>query len=114
MVWTRAIGGRLEERYRYSIEIIYNNFPWPTITPKQKERVEALAQNILDVRAKYENVSFKKLYKSVVMPDDLLEAHQQLDKYVAKLYGLRADFSDRECLLELLRRYNATVNNKDE
>lgn len=114
MVWTRAIGGRLEERYRYSIEIIYNNFPWPTITPKQKERVEALAQNILDVRAKYENISFKKLYKSVVMPDDLLEAHQKLDKYVAKLYGLRADFSDRECLLELLRRYNEVVSNKDE
>lgn len=105
MVWVRAIGGRLEERYRYSIKIIYNNFPWPTVSEKQKKKVEDLAQNILNVRDRYPTSNFKQLYKNETMPDDLLAAHQELDKYVAKLYGIAASASDKECLIELLHCY---------
>ena len=109
MVWVRAIGGRLEERYRYSIEIIYNNFPWPTVSEKQKQKVEELAQEIMNARNRYPSSTYKQLYKIETMPDDLLTAHQNLDKYVAKLYGISSSATDKECLIELLHRYSALV-----
>lgn len=106
MVWVRAIGGRLEERYRYSIKIIYNNFPWPTVTTKQRQRVEELAQQIIAVRNQYPTCTYKQLYGIETMPDDLRVAHHELDKYVAKLYGLSINATDKDCLVELLHRYN--------
>lgn len=109
MVWVRAIGGRLEERYRYSIEIIYNNFPWPTVSEKQKQKVEELAQEILNARNRYPSSTYKQLYKIETMPDDLLTAHQNLDKYVARLYGVSSSATDKECLIELLHRYSKLV-----
>ena len=31
MAWMRAVCGRLEMRYRYSVNVVYNNFPWPDL-----------------------------------------------------------------------------------
>ena len=106
MVWMRAVCGRLEERYRYSEKIVYNNFPWPDVTETQKKKVESLAQCILSVREQYPSISYKVLYNRPTMPDDLQAAHFALDKYVKRLYGLPATASERDCIIALYRRYH--------
>lgn len=105
MTWMRAVCGRLEERYRYSIEIVYNNFPWPSANDEQKARLEALAQAVLNVRDRYPDTSYKVLYNVATMPDDLIQAHRALDRYVKRLYGLSATATERDCIIELYRRY---------
>ena len=105
MIWMRAICGRLEERYRYSEQIVYNNFPWPTVNEKAAEKVATLAQTILAVRDRYPNTTYKVLYNKQTMPDELQAAHTELDKYVKKIYGLSAGASEQECMIALYRRY---------
>ena len=107
MIWMRAVCGRLEERYRYSIEIVYNNFPWPDTSDYQKQQVESFAQKILDVRNKYIKISYKDLYNVTTMPLDLLNAHRELDKYVKRIYGLSTQASETDCMIELYKRYRA-------
>lgn len=105
MTWMRAVCGRLEERYRYSIEIVYNNFPWPAVNEKQIQKVSSLAQSILTVRDNYPDTTYKVLYKRQTMPDELRTAHIALDKYVKGLYGLSANASEKECMIALYKRY---------
>jgi len=87
MAWTRYVCGRLKSDYRYSKDIVYNNFPWPNPTGKQKEAVEKTAQDVLDARAKFPNASLVDLYDPIAMPPTLLKVHQRLDKAVEAAYG---------------------------
>jgi hypothetical protein len=88
MAWMRYVCGRLKSDYRYSKDIVYNNFPWPLeVTDKQKEAIEMAAQAVLDVRALFPKSSLADLYDPVVMPPELMTAHQKLDKAVEKAYG---------------------------
>ncbi len=88
MAWMRAVAGRLESRYRYSKDIVYNNFPWPEKpSDVQKKAVEDAAQEVLDVRAKYPSSTLADLYDPNTMPADLLKAHKALDKAVDACYG---------------------------
>jgi hypothetical protein len=97
MSWLRHIGGRLESRYRYSIGLVYNTFPWPDATPAQRQRIETLAQAILTARAGYyPDSTLADLYDPLVMPYDLLRAHKNLDKAVDKLYRPAPFTSDRD------------------
>lgn len=105
MIWTRAVCGRLEERYRYSAEVVYNNFPWPTPTEKQREEILICAQNVLNVRNNYSECSYKVLYTANTMPEDLLKAHKKLDNAVKAAYGLSALATERDCIIELYRLY---------
>jgi hypothetical protein len=91
MAWTRYVCGRLELRYRYSKDIVYNNFPWPNPTEKQTTEIEKAAQNILDTRAKFPNSSLADLYAPVAMPPVLTKAHQKLDKAVEAAYARSFD-----------------------
>ena len=91
MAWTRYVCGRLEMRYRYSKDIVYNNFPWPNPKDKQKAAIEKLAQDVLDTRAKFKNASLADLYDPVAMPPALIKAHQKLDKAVEAAYGRTFD-----------------------
>jgi len=91
MAWTRYVCGRLKSDYRYSKDIVYNNFPWPNPTEKQKAEIEKLAQGILDVRAQFPNASLADLYDPVAMPPELVKAHQKLDKAVEVAYGRTFD-----------------------
>ncbi|MCB9820053.1 class I SAM-dependent DNA methyltransferase [Candidatus Nomurabacteria bacterium] len=86
MAWMRAVAGRLESRYRYSKDIVYNNFIWPEVTDQQKAEVERLAQDILDARAKFPDSSLADLYDPLTMPPTLAKAHKTLDRYVDRLY----------------------------
>jgi len=84
--WTRAVCGRLKSDYRYSKDIVYNNFPWPTPAETQKAAIEAAAQSVLDARALFEGSSLADLYDPLTMPPELLKAHQKLDKAVWAAY----------------------------
>jgi hypothetical protein len=87
MAWMRYVCGRLEMRYRYSNSIVYNNFPWPTLTEKQKTAIGEAAQGVLDARAKYPDSSLAALYDPDTMPPELVKTHHKLDKAVEKAYG---------------------------
>ena len=106
MAWMRAVCGRLEMRYRYSVNIVYNNFPWPTPTDEQKAAVEKTAQAILDARALYPDCSLADLYDEVTMPPELRKAHQQNDKAVMQAYGFWGKLNtESACVAELMKMY---------
>ena len=109
MAWMRAVCGRLEMRYRYSKDIVYNNFPWPTPTVGQQAKIEASAQAILDARALYPDSSLADLYNPTLMPRELLLAHQQNDRTVMKAYGFSTKMTEMECVAELFRLYTKLV-----
>jgi hypothetical protein len=105
MIWMKAICGRLETRYIYSKDIVYNNFPWPNVTDEQKKNIEKLAQTILDVRMKYPECSFADLYDPKAMPLDLFKAHRNLDRAVMKVYGFLSDMKEAEIVAAFMQRY---------
>lgn len=106
MAWTRAVCGRLETRYRYSKDIVYNNFPWPEPTEEMKVKIEQTAQAILDARALYPNSSLADLYDELTMPVELRRAHQQNDKAVMQAYGFDyRSMTESECVAELMKMY---------
>ena len=86
MAWTRTVCGRLEMRYRYSAQIVYNNFPWPEASESQKESIAQKAQAVLDARNKFPESSLADLYDPDTMPSVLVKAHAALDSAVDKLY----------------------------
>jgi hypothetical protein len=96
MAWLRQIGGRLESRYRYSIGIVYNTFPWPQTTDQQRMRIRSLAQAVLDARAQFPNSTLADLYDVDAMPPPLRKAHGTLDGAVDKLYRPAAFTGDRD------------------
>jgi hypothetical protein len=87
MAWMRAVCGRLKSDYRYSKDIVYNNFPWPTPTEDQKHTIETTAQAILDARTLFPKSSLADLYDPTTMPPELTKAHKTLDAAVEKAYG---------------------------
>jgi len=110
MSWMRAVAGRLEMRYRYSKDIVYNNFPWCEPSPEQKKRIEETAQAILDARAIYPECSLADLYDELTMPPELRKAHQQNDKAVMQAYGFWGELnSESECVAELMKMYQELV-----
>ena len=88
MAWMRAVCGRLKSDYRYSKDVVYNNFPWPNPTDEQKTKIEQTAQAILDARSLYPDSSLADLYDEVTMPVELRKAHQENDRAVMQAYGL--------------------------
>jgi hypothetical protein len=104
MAWMRQVCGRLKSDYRYSKDIVYNNFPWPTPTDKQKAAIETAAQAVLDARARFPNSSLADLYDPLSMPPVLAKAHQTLDKAVEAAYG-RIFADDSQRVVYLFERY---------
>ena len=94
MAWMRAVCGRLKSDYRYSKDVVYNNFPWPIPTEKQKAKIEQTAQSILDARVLYPDSSLADLYDELTMPAELRKAHQQNDKAVLQAYGFDVKLLD--------------------
>lgn len=99
MAWMRAVAGRLEMRYRYSKDIVYNNFPWPEVTKEQEERISQTAQAILDARALYPDSSLADLYDELTMPPELRKAHQANDKAVMQAYGMTKEVDGKKTWL---------------
>ena len=129
MAWMRAICGRLKSDYRYSKDIVYNNFPWPELSGElevgsgkkkasesledYKKRMEAkislCAEEILRARDNHPNSSLADLYDPLTMPPDLLKAHRALDKAVMELYGYTQDMSEPQIVADLMVRYQKQV-----
>ena len=113
MAWVRYVAGRLESRYRYSNQIVYNNFPWPQdVGDKQKATVEKAAQGVLDARQQFPNASLADLYDPVSMPPGLREAHSALDKAVDAAYGKKGLNLDAErvaFLFDLYQQYTTLL-----
>lgn len=104
--WVRVVCGRIKSDYRYSANIVYNNFPWCNPTDEQKAKIEQTAQAILDARAKYPDCSLADLYDELTMPPELRKAHQENDKAVMHAYGFDwRHMTESECVAELMKMY---------
>ena len=113
MTWVRNVCGRLKSDFRYSKDIVYNNFPWPHDLPKQRiQGVEKLARQVLKVRERYPDSSLADLYDPLTMPSDLVHAHQELDKFVDSCYRplpFSSEAKRMEFLFELYEKYTADL-----
>ena len=105
MAWMRMICGRLEMRFRYSKEVVYNNFPWPQPTDLQKEKISQTAQAILDARALYPESNLADLYDELAMPIELRKAHRANDAAVLEAYGFPKDATEAEIVARLFKMY---------
>ena len=113
MSWMRTVAGRLKSDYRYSGAVVYNNFPWPSPTPDQKQRIEQTAQGILNARALYPGSSLADLYDPLTMPVELRKAHQANDKAVMQAYGMPIKETDEAaCVAWLMRLYQEMTTKK--
>ena len=110
MAWMRTVAGRLKSDYRYSKDIVYNNFICPEVTDSQKDKITETAQAILDARNLYPDSSLAALYDPITMPEELQKAHAANDKAVLALYGLPADATEEEIVAHLMDLYKKKID----
>lgn len=110
MVWVKTVCGRLKSDYRYSGEIVYNNFPWPKdISEEHKQKIEAAAQKVLDARAAWPNSTLAELYNPLTMPENILKAHHALDTLVDRAYQKQPFQSEMERIQFLFALYQEYI-----
>ena len=118
MAWMRVVCGRLKSDYRYSKDIVYNNFPWPEPSTQQRQKIEQTAQAILDARALYPDSSLADLYDELTMPLELRKAHHQNDMAVMQAYGFtkgsEAYKSEAACVVGLMKLYQKKVKDLEK
>ena len=118
MAWMRVVCGRLKSDYRYSKDIVYNNFPWPEPSTQQRQKIEQTAQAILDARALYPDSSLADLYDELTMPPELRKAHHQNDMAVMQAYGFtkgsEAYKSEAACVVGLMKLYQKKVEDLEK
>ena len=113
MEWMRAVCGRLGDGYRYSANIVYNNFPFASLDEKDKETLTATAQGILDARAEFGDCSLADLYNPLTMPANLRKAHEKNDQAVLKIYGIDKTATPSDIVKELFTRYEKEVKARE-
>lgn len=106
MAWMRCVCGRLEMRYRYSGDMVYNTFAWPEPSVSQRSKIESAAQEILNARALYPDTSFAGLYDDTLMPVELRRAHERNDRAVCRAYGWKEDMSEEDIVRRLFGMYH--------
>ncbi|MDD7021807.1 MAG: methylase, partial [Aeromonadales bacterium] len=109
MAWMRAVAGRLKSDYRYSKDIVYNNFVWPEVDEAMKQKISKTAQGILDARAKYPEAALGQMYSNLDLFSDLQKAHKANDKDVLEAYGLKSDASESDIVAHLFKLYEEKV-----
>ena len=118
MAWVKSVCGRLESRFRYSKDIVYNNYPWPeNPSDKQVKAIETAAQKVLDARLQFPNSSLADLYDPLTMPPALVKAHNELDKAVDLAYRPQAFTSEANrmvFLFELYEKFTADLFTKEK
>ena len=105
MSWTRIVCGRLKSDYRYSKDVVYNNFPWPKADLTKRQKIENTAKKILDSRKLYPEATLADLYDDLVMPVELRKAHEDNDKAVMDAYGFKHDMTESEIVAKLMEMY---------
>ena len=112
-LWTKVVSGKLESRIRYSVNLVYNNFPFPNISHKQKDEITELVFAILDEREKHSQKTLAQLYDPDKMPEGLKKAHHNLDIAIEQCYRSKPFESDEERLEYLFKMYeDMTVKEK--
>ena len=111
--WMKAVAGRLKSDYRYSAQIVYNNFPFASLDEKDKETLTATAQGILDARAEFGDCSLADLYNPLTMPANLRKAHEKNDQAVLKIYGIDKTATPSDIVKELFTRYEKEVKARE-
>ena len=115
MAWMRAICCRLKSDYSYTVNDVYNNFPWPLLSEDNKETIEQTAQKILDARALYPDSSLADLYDPLTMPPELRKAHIENDKAVMRAYGFNIkEMSEADCVAALMKMYQELVSKENK
>ncbi|CAM3467758.1 DNA methyltransferase [Halomonas lysinitropha] len=109
MDWLRLVGGRLKSDYRYSASLVYNTFPWPEVTERQRRDIERLGREVILARAAHPDKIMAQLYDPSKMPDNLLVAHQVLDQALENLYRDRPFRDTAERQEYLLARYEELI-----
>ena len=104
--WMRTVAGRLKSDYRYSKNVVYNNFIWPVVDEKQKEAISKTARGILNARKLYAGSSLADLYDPLSMPAELVKAHKANDRAVLKAYNLPSSASEQEITDRLFKLYS--------
>lgn len=110
MAWLRTIGGRIKNDYRYSVGVVYNNFPWPMPSKRQRFNIMEAAHEVIRVRRSFKNECLARLYDPSTMPPDLFNAHRKLDRTVDAAYGLRKSVTDGERIKALVKRYREVTS----
>jgi hypothetical protein len=106
MAWVTIVCGRIKSDYRYTNQIVYNNFPWPeSPTDAQRAAIESAAQTVLDTREQFPGSTLADLYDPLTMPPALLKAHQKLDTAVDAAYGRKSFKTDAERVAFLFEQY---------
>ena len=105
MAWMRVVCGRLKSDYSYSVNIVYNNFPWPEVTEEQKKQIVSTAQAILDAREKYPDASMADLYGNLIVFPELMKAHRANDAAVLEAYGFPKDATESDIVARLFKMY---------
>lgn len=114
MVWVKTVCGRLKSDYRYSAEIVYNNFPWPKdISEEHKQKIEAAAKKVLDARSTWPNATLAHLYDPLKMPQNLLKAHHDLDTVVERAYREEPFTSDMDRVKFLFTLYQQYIEEEE-
>ena len=113
MSWVKTVCGRLKSDFRYSKDIVYNNYPWPeNPTEKQMQAIDSAAQKVLDIRKDFPQSSLADLYDPLTMPPALMKAHNELDKAVDLAYRPQPFTSETNrmvYLFELYEKYTADL-----
>ena len=113
--WVRSVCGRIKSDFRYSVNIVYNNFPWPNPTEEQKQKIAQTAQAILDARTLYPECSLADLYDDLTMPPELRKAHQNNDRVVMQAYGFNVKtMTESECVAELMKMCQAMTEGRKQ
>ena len=105
MAWVKTVGGRLKTDYRYSAQLCYNTFPFPEISKERKTELKELAQTVIDMRNQNYFITLGEMYNPETMPDELKEAHHNLDLAVERCYRPEPFTSDEERLECLFKLY---------
>ena len=113
MIWMATVCGRLRADFRYSAQIVYNNFVWRSMQVRDYLALTESAQKILDARKNYPNASLADLYDEITMPKDLRAAHNENDKIVMKIYGYDKSMTEQDIAIDLLLSYEFVSNYKD-
>jgi hypothetical protein len=106
-LWNSVVSGRMKSDYQFSVEVTYNNFPWPNMSKAQEDEIVRTVDEVLSARAKYDGTILADLYDPTSMPPDLASAHGSLDKAVLATYGLKPAATEAEVLATLFARYEA-------
>ena len=114
MAWMRVVCARLKSDYSYTVNNVYNNYPWPEVNEEQREKIEQTAQGILDARALYPDSSLADLYDPLTMPPELRKAHRENDHAVMAAYGFDITMNESEIVAQLFSLYSQLVTQQPQ